>query len=80
MDISNVLLNEHKSEEEARASEDKFYKAKYRELKRKLKDVVSTNEYLKSELRHSQKKLQVSWVFHGGRGHRSQSPCPSKCR
>ena len=65
MDISNVLLNEHTSEEareEDRASEDEFYKGKYRELKRKLREVVSTNEYLKSELRHSQKKLQVRWL------------------
>ena len=39
--------------------EDQEYKRKYRELKRTLKNVVSKNEYLKSELRHSQKKLQV---------------------
>ena len=39
--------------------EDEEYKRKYRELKRTLKNVVSKNEYLKSELRHSQKKLQV---------------------
>ena len=39
--------------------EDQEYKMKYRELKRTLKNVVSKNEYLKSELRHSQKKLQV---------------------
>ena len=39
--------------------EDVEYKRKYRELKRTLKNVVCKNEYLKSELRHSQKKLQV---------------------
>ena len=39
--------------------EDQEYKRKYRQLKRTLKNVVSKNEYLKSELRHSQKKLQV---------------------
>ena len=38
---------------------DVEYKRKYRELKRTLKNGVSKNEYLKSELRHSQKKLQV---------------------
>ena len=37
---------------------DVEYKRKYRELKRTLKNGVSKNEYLKSELRHSQKKLQ----------------------
>ena len=39
--------------------EDVEYKRKYRELKGTLKNVVCKNEYLKSELRHSQKKLQV---------------------
>ena len=39
--------------------EDKLYKDKYRSLKRTLKSAVNKNEYLKSELRHGQKKLQV---------------------
>ena len=39
--------------------EDREYKSKYRQLKKTLKNGVSKNEYLKSELRHSQKKLQV---------------------
>ena len=39
--------------------EDKVYKDKYRTLKRTLKSAVNKNEYLKSELRHGQKKLQV---------------------
>ena len=42
--------------------EDKLYKDKYRTLKRTLMNAVNKNEYLKSELRHGQKKLQVCYV------------------
>jgi len=40
------------------SSENQFYKTKYRELKKTLKSAVSKNEYLKSELKLNQKKLQ----------------------
>ena len=55
-------LGESASDQQNKLSEeeDKEYKVKYRDLKRTLKNVVSKNEYLKSELRHSQKKLQVT--------------------
>ena len=55
-------LGESASNQQNKLSEeeDKEYKVKYRDLKRTLKNVVSKNEYLKSELRHSQKKLQVT--------------------
>ena len=55
-------LGESSSDQQNKLSEeeDKEYKVKYRDLKRTLKNVVSKNEYLKSELRHSQKKLQVT--------------------
>ena len=40
-------------------SENEFYKVKYRELKKTLKRSVGKNEYLKSELKMNQKKLQI---------------------
>ena len=42
---------------EKNESEDEYFKQKYRALKRSLHDVVSDNEYLKSELKFNQKKL-----------------------
>ena len=39
--------------------ENEFYKVKYRKLKRSLKRSVEKNEYLKSELKINQKKLQI---------------------
>ena len=41
------------------ATENEFYKVKYRELKKTLKRSVGKNEYLKSELKINQKKLQI---------------------
>ena len=38
-------------------SEEDLFKQKYRALKKTLYDVVSDNEYLKSELKYNQKKL-----------------------
>ena len=38
-------------------SEEDLFKQKYRALKKTLRDVVSDNEYLKSELKYNQKKL-----------------------
>ena len=40
-------------------SENDAYKKKYRDLKVKLKSAVTKNEFLKSELRVNQKKLQI---------------------
>ena len=40
-------------------TENEFYKAKYRQLKISLKRSVEKNEYLKSELKINQKKLQI---------------------
>ena len=40
-------------------TENEFYKQKYRNLKRTLKSAVTKNEYLNSELRINQKKLQI---------------------
>ena len=45
--------------EAGNSTENEFYKAKYRELKKTLKRSVGKNEYLKSELKISQKKLQI---------------------
>ena len=41
------------------SSENEVYKVKYRELKKTLKRSVGKNEYLKSELKINQKKLQI---------------------
>ena len=61
MNIVPPVLGENMPAQQKKLSdeEDREYKVKYRELKRTLKNAVSRNEYLKSELRHSQKKLQV---------------------
>ena len=40
-------------------SEDQYYKRSYRQLKRTLRAGVSKNEFLKSELKMNQKKLQI---------------------
>ena len=40
-------------------TENEVYKVKYRELKKTLKRSVGKNEYLKSELKINQKKLQI---------------------
>lgn len=40
-------------------TENEFFKHKYRDLKKTLKTVVTKNEYLKSELKINQKKLQL---------------------
>merc|ERR550517_1657357 len=60
MNLVPPVLGENMPAQQKKLSEeeDKEYKVKYRELKRTLKNAVSKNEYLKSELRHSQKKLQ----------------------
>jgi hypothetical protein len=66
MDLLPNVLNEHfidDSDSDPTKLENKVYKAKYRDLKRTLRVAVSKNEYLKSELRHSQKKLQVTKCF-----------------
>jgi len=60
MNLVPPVLGENMPAQQKKLSEeeDREYKVKYRELKRTLKNAVSRNEYLKSELRHSQKKLQ----------------------
>ena len=40
-------------------TENEVYKVKYRDLKKTLKRSVGKNEYLKSELKINQKKLQI---------------------
>ena len=40
------------------SAENKYFKTKYRELKKTLRSGVTKNEYLKSELKLNQKKLQ----------------------
>eukprot|EP00092_Neocalanus_flemingeri_P024756 GFUD01026845.1.p1 GENE.GFUD01026845.1~~GFUD01026845.1.p1 ORF type:complete len:192 (-),score=59.03 GFUD01026845.1:247-822(-) len=52
------LNTEEETQLELESAENKFFKSKYRELKRTLKSAVSKNEYLKSELKLNQKKLQ----------------------
>ena len=61
MNLVHSELGDTTSDQQNKLSqeEDREYKSKYRQLKKTLKNVVSKNEYLKSELRHSQKKLQV---------------------
>ena len=44
---------------DGQTTENEFYKAKYRQLKISLKRSVEKNEYLKSELKINQKKLQI---------------------
>lgn len=50
---TNVIADQNKSAQEV------IFKAKYRELKKTLKSSAMKNEYLKSELRYGQKKLQL---------------------
>eukprot|EP00090_Calanus_glacialis_P026263 TRINITY_DN41272_c0_g1_i1.p1 TRINITY_DN41272_c0_g1~~TRINITY_DN41272_c0_g1_i1.p1 ORF type:complete len:211 (-),score=74.02 TRINITY_DN41272_c0_g1_i1:222-815(-) len=67
--ISKSVINQsevkHENEEinpetniDQESAENKFFKSKYRDLKKTLKSAVSKNEYLKSELKLNQKKLQ----------------------
>ena len=58
-EVDDREVNINSTSTDNNSIENEFYKQKYRNLKRTLKSAVTKNEYLKSELKINQKKLQI---------------------